>query len=278
MRRKVNSWDLKFYWDDVFFAIHNCGIRLRYVLNGGRKGHSLLKNIELKDRHKGSRAFVVGNGPSIKRQNLKLLQNEVTFFVNRAFLHKDYALIKPTYHIFIDPKMATGEWPLTFLDDVAAKNPDVTFLLKGAWYNLPQIQEYKKKYKIYWLCQNLVIQPYFRGKIDLTTIGVGGAVAEQGILAAIYMGVSDIYFLGVDGNGLCYELTQRDSHFYGTNPENKTKDFSSLYKDLSMMSNSLRRWDMIGKYCLRIGVNLVNLTDGGIMDFARRMKYEDVTK
>ena len=131
MKKKINVWDLRLHWDDIFFAFSNLSFRLRYISSGGSKEHGLSKNIELKDRHKGRRAFIVGNGPSIKRQDLKLLKNEISFFVNRAFVHEDYAIIKPTYHIFIDPKMATGEWPLTFLDETAGKNPDVIFLLNG---------------------------------------------------------------------------------------------------------------------------------------------------
>ena len=69
------------------------------------------KNTELKNIFKDKKGFLVANGPSIKNQNLKPLKNEITFFfLNRAFLHQDYEFIKPKYHIFIDPKLATGEW------------------------------------------------------------------------------------------------------------------------------------------------------------------------
>ncbi len=276
MKKKIKSWDLKTYWDDSFFAFANLYLRLRYLRRGGRDGHGLPKNIELKDKHKGKRVFVLGNGPSIKGQDLTLLKNEVTFFVNRAFLHEDYHIIEPTYHIFVDPKLANGEWPVIFLDEVAEKNPNVTFLLNGGWYKLPKFQEYKRKYEIYWLYQALFLTPFSNGKINLTRIGVGGAVVEQGILAAIYMGAKDIYFLGVDGNGLCYNIIERSSHFYGTNPEDLRKDYKDIYRDLDMMSTSLRRWEMMGRYFERIGVNLVNLTDGGIIDICPRMRYEDV--
>ena len=63
----------------------------------------------------------MANGPSIKNQDLKPLKNEITFFLNRAFLHQDYEFIKPKYHIFIDPKLATGEWDITFLDEFIKK-------------------------------------------------------------------------------------------------------------------------------------------------------------
>ena len=106
----VVSWDSKLLMDELIFELVNLGYRAHYVLKGGGSGFGTTKNVELKDRHLGERCFVVGNGPSINSQNLRLLKDEMTFFVNRAFLLPDYEYIKPTYHIFIDPKLKTGEW------------------------------------------------------------------------------------------------------------------------------------------------------------------------
>ena len=53
--------------------------------------------------------------------------------------------------------MATGEWDITFLDEVVKKNPKVTFLLNSKWYYLDKFQPYIKdeKFKIYWVDMNL---------------------------------------------------------------------------------------------------------------------------
>jgi hypothetical protein len=273
---RADLWRARFLWDDAFYMAANGYLRLRYLLRGGARAHGLPDNARLKNAHQGGRAFVVGNGPSIAGQDLKALKDEVTFFVNRSFLHEDYATIRPTYHVFIDPKLATGEWPVTFLDEAAARNPDVTFLLDGAWRGLEAFRPYRGKYRIHWIQQKLFFQPYFRGPVDLTRIGPGGAVVEQGVLAAVYMGVRDVFLLGVDANGLCYDLIKQSSHFYGSNPENLTKGFQDIYRDLAAMSSSLRRWEMIARHCARAGVHLVNLTDGGILDICPRANYKDV--
>lgn len=272
----ANMWEAKHVWDDIFFSLCNIIFRIRYIKNGGASAHGLGDNIKLKNCHLNERVFVVGNGPSIQKQNLKLLSNETTFFVNRGFQHEDYEIIKPKYHIFIDPKMATGEWPLSFLDEVVEKNPDVTFLLNGRWFKLPQFQNYKDKYNIYWMMQTMFIQPWQRRTVDLTKLGIGGAVVEQGILAALYMGSKNIYFTGVDGNGLCYNLVGESSHFYGSNSEDINSNFNTIVKDLAMMSNSLRRWSLIAEYCMSQGAEIINLTEGGIMDCCRRNQFQKV--
>lgn len=41
---------------------------------------------KLKDAHKGKRAFIIGNGPSLKQTDLSKLKNEITFGMNRIYL------------------------------------------------------------------------------------------------------------------------------------------------------------------------------------------------
>jgi hypothetical protein len=40
----------------------------------------------LKNIHKGKRAFIIGNGPSLKQTDLSKLKNEITFGMNRIYL------------------------------------------------------------------------------------------------------------------------------------------------------------------------------------------------
>ena len=180
--KKIASWDRVFDFIELFILSSNIYFRMRYWSKGGQRAHNLKANSALHNIHKGHRAFVIGTGTSVTQQNIRNLRDEITFFVNRGFLHDDYAYIKPDYHIFIDPKLASGEWPLTFLDEIAELNPNVTFLLRADWIDLPEFQEYSKKYRIYWVAQNLFFPKNYYGDIDLTTIGPGGAVVEQGVV------------------------------------------------------------------------------------------------
>jgi len=41
---------------------------------------------QYKDQYKGKRAFIIGNGPSLKNTDLSLLKNEITFGMNRIYL------------------------------------------------------------------------------------------------------------------------------------------------------------------------------------------------
>ena len=41
---------------------------------------------ELKDKHKGKRCFIIGNGPSLKNTDVSKLKDEYTFGMNRIYL------------------------------------------------------------------------------------------------------------------------------------------------------------------------------------------------
>lgn len=277
---KFNFWDFKQTLDDYFFEAVNIAMKSIFFIKSldGRYNY-MKKNLELKDMFKGKRGFLVANGPSINKQDLKPLKNEITFFVNRSFLHEDYEYIKPTFHVIVDPKLATGEWDINFLDKIVEKNPEVIFLLNAKWYYLDKFQPYIKdeRFKIYWVNMNLFTTPFHKNrKIDLTKLTYGAAVTGVAKMSMIYMGMKDIYFLGKDGNGLCYEIIGGDSHFYGTNPENSTKSMKDIYGDLFMMSLSLKNWTYFSEYAKQIGVNIYNCTEGGIFNMFERKKYEDV--
>ena len=47
---------------------------------------SIRRLAALKDIHKGKRAFVIANGPSLKQTDMRKLKNEFTFGMNRIYL------------------------------------------------------------------------------------------------------------------------------------------------------------------------------------------------
>jgi len=50
------------------------------------RGESIARLAALKDKHKGERCFIIGNGPSLKETDISLLKDEYTFGMNRIYL------------------------------------------------------------------------------------------------------------------------------------------------------------------------------------------------
>jgi hypothetical protein len=57
---------------------------------------------KLRNIHKGQRCFIICNGPSLKKVDLSLLRNEITFGVNSIFLKYEEMGFLPTYYAVMD--------------------------------------------------------------------------------------------------------------------------------------------------------------------------------
>ncbi len=63
---------------------------------------SIKRILALKDKHKGERCFIIGNGPSLNKTDLTLLRNEVTFGSNRIYLLFDEIGFSTTYFLSVN--------------------------------------------------------------------------------------------------------------------------------------------------------------------------------
>jgi hypothetical protein len=52
--------------------------------------------------HTGQRCFIIGNGPSLRRTDLTLLKNEITFGLNRIYLNFDAMGFATPYHVCVN--------------------------------------------------------------------------------------------------------------------------------------------------------------------------------
>lgn len=63
---------------------------------------SMHRLAEIKDIHKGQRAFIIGNGPSLKQTDLGKLRNEITFGLNRIYLMFPQLGFGTTYFVTVN--------------------------------------------------------------------------------------------------------------------------------------------------------------------------------
>lgn len=64
---------------------------------------------KLRDVHRGRRAFLVGNGPSLSYADLDMLRNEITFASNRIYLAFERTAWRPTYYTVTDTIIAEND-------------------------------------------------------------------------------------------------------------------------------------------------------------------------
>lgn len=77
--------------------------------------------LQFKNIHSGQRCFVMGNGPSLGKMDLSMLQNEIVFGCNNIFLLFDRIGWRPQYYTCVDSRVLPDR--ATEIDDMLKSNP-----------------------------------------------------------------------------------------------------------------------------------------------------------
>lgn len=150
--------------------------------------------LSFKDKHKGERVFIIGNGPSLNQLDLTKLKGELTFGVNGIFLNYDKMGFAPTYYVVEDTFVAEDR-----ADEINTyKGPMVQFFGNYLDYCI------KDKPDNVWLNVKLDYRdyegfPHF-SENAIRQIWVGGSVTYICLQLAFYMGFSEVYMIGFDHN------------------------------------------------------------------------------
>ena len=141
---------------------------------------------KLRDIHKGQRAFILGNGPSLTVDDMNLLKDEITFASNRIFLAYEKTDWRPTYY--------------TLADEVVAQN-NMDRIREGelggqALFN-SSIFKYAKGISGVTFCN----PPTEAGESQwdpVLGIRAGNSVINLGLKIAFFMGIREVYVIGCD--------------------------------------------------------------------------------
>lgn len=238
------------------------------------------RNRAFKDKHKGQRCFVIGNGPSLKTQELSPLANEVTFVMSGFWKHSIVEKWQPTYYCFADPLFFDGSGPMReFFKHLRPRIHSSTFVVP--LYGAKIIKE-----------QDLLPVEHtnyvqFRGSLSDARIAnlhltkfIPGvqSTSQLCIMAAIYMGCSPIYLLGLDHDWLSHR--GMDKHFYPdktieNHPEAHGDVSRYYYKDQARaVVNLWGGYEVLLRVCQRDGILIFNCTEGGFLDVFPRANYD----
>lgn len=251
------------------------------------------ENKRFKDAHKGERCFVVGNGPSIKKQDLSMLRNELVITVNQITRNPIYPLLYSNYHMWTDvgfflEKGKEGDEQL--LDAIKGvrtdnNNPECFFVSDAL--------EYIKSHKLdEYLQVNYVKYDYafnesYNRDFDFTGIlPVLSTVVHYGIALAVYMGCSEIYLLGCDCtsiithietlegktiSGYCYDVDETEKKRM-----QNMHEFDDNQSTFQGMAEQFRGYKILKEYCEQRGIKLKNSSAGGILNELERIPLEEV--
>lgn len=86
---------------DAYIALQNAALWPAATFHPWRR-QSIRFLSAFKDKHRGQRCFIIGNGPSLKQTDLSQLKNEVTFGMNRFYLMYPELGFTTTYYMCIN--------------------------------------------------------------------------------------------------------------------------------------------------------------------------------
>lgn len=234
---------------------------------------------EFKGKHMGERCFVIGNGPSLRIEDLERLNNVVTFASNSIFALYEHTDWRPVYYCAIDPvfckTVMADKKKLRTISDACA-GAFVPVLSEGIKYindsDINNLYYVKRLKKI-----NESGLPYFSESCD-EQVYSGGTVTYDMLQLAVYMGFKEIYLLGVD------------FHYYpGEGDENHMKELSEITQELYAENTSRYGVPYIvdmdlqsacyrstKKYADAHGIQIYNATRGGLLEVFERVDFDSL--
>lgn len=229
-----------------------------------------------KNKYKGQRCFLIGNGPSLTTSDLELLQNEITFGCNRVYKLFPSTTWRPTYFCMIDALIAK------YSSDELAENVKCPLFTN---INTRDLMKYRPEHLIF--ARNLGENPYrVSGNFEAYYVPSGATVMTFMIELAMYMGFQEIYLIGVDctsslaAGGHCakgyvnQELIQKDIERIRkrlNDPTLTAEQVAAYYFDQSTYSYKVLR-----DYADRHGIHIYNATRGGMLEVYERRNLDEV--
>lgn len=165
-------------------------------------------NLErFKGVHYGQRCFVMGNGPSLRKTNLDLLEGETVFACNSVFLLFDRIRWRPAYYTCVDSRVLPDR--AVEIGAMLEAEPSITAFFPA------EIQEHtgdRRRYPTRAVMPSARNRFYFRevyGTLDalpesMFSTDINDHVIQPHTVAitmlqiAAYMGFSEIYLIGCD--------------------------------------------------------------------------------
>lgn len=235
-------------------------------------GHLLARNEAFRNKHEGQRCFIIGNGPSLNEQDISPLRDEVTFVTNAFCRHPVVDQWSPTYYFITDPLYFDGsEKSRDWLLEIKRRVPSTTFFVPHSAEKTLSTDQLLPLDRTYYVAVCGGDEERWLVKPDLTNvIPPMQTVVQLSIMAAMFMGCSPIYLLGLDHDWLCNPY----ANFY---KKEDTDTYKWSYK--SLMEAVLLIWqiyEMLHRIAEAEGISIFNATRGGFLDVFERIEYESV--
>lgn len=233
----------------------------------------------LHNKYENRRCFIIGNGPSLKTEDLEKLKDEISFASNRIYCIFPRTDWRPDYYLSTDPDPLLLEY-----DNVIGSGSFPKFI------NYKIARLHRKREENLWYV-------YMRGdfRVDPSSpmsdrlsadaskyLTKSHTVTANAVEMAVYMGFREIYLLGVDNNyarkkdknGRIYDdPSVGSSYFEGMKPVGGKAGAETSSQNVDGMNYS---YELCKKLAEEKGVKIYNATRGGTLETFERVDFDSL--
>ncbi len=279
---------MKQYFVITFYSLKNHGIKVVlkrffnfFIVKIKRlfqkpDTENLIKWEKVKNKFKGKRVFVLGNGPSLNKTPLYLLKNEYKLCFNHFYLMFDRVGWLPEFYMVTDDMV---------IKDVQRKlNENILPKVKyGFFPDLhPNNTNFKKfisdRENVLWLKTE---NPNFSQ--NLPKCGINNTVVNAGLQVMAFLGFSEIYLLGVDASysfesHKVKKLNTRDLVSEEDDPNHFDPRYFGKQKKYHFqpMDEMIEKFEKAKEFFSKLGVKIFNAGVGGKLEVFERRNLNSV--
>lgn len=227
---------------------------------------------KMRGSKKGQRCFVIGNGPSLRPEDLDQLVGEDCFGANKIFNIFPYTKWRPTYYTCVD-------WH-PFNDDEIEKLQAELFLFGDYFWRKNDIKKFNEMNVVIFYGERLPNTKLSSVKFseDISErVFLCATVTYASLQIAAFLGYKEIYLLGVDNdypqnlntsnNKIVNSPDVEKSHFY------EDEGAIKIYGDIDGMTNA---YIAAKRYADSHGFRIYNATRGGKLEVFERVDFDSL--
>lgn len=250
-----------------------CWLKKKKIIHFNKNDRLLMS---LHDKYKGKIAFIIGNGPSLRIEDLEKLHEKgiYSFGANRINLIYNKTHWRPNCYVAIDLQIYRNHDSTIFKQ--IAENLELYFLSKDVYRGIN-----KSMYKNNILFFHSQPNSYYRGVTEFSDDVIkyvvdGFTVTYTSIQMARYMGFKAVYLLGVDCNYAKTTIKNGKVINKGGNTSYFTKDYDPKNSNIGYVEGMFQAYQIAEQYSKGKDFKVYNASRGGVLEIFKRVDFDDV--
>ncbi len=230
-----------------------------------------------RDRHRGERCFIIGNGPSLNKLDLAAMKDDVTFGVNGIFLAEETMGYAVTYYMVEDDIYMKENVPEIVAYDAGHKFFPSEYV--KYFESVPgNVSFFEMDGRYYQRSSPLYCVPRFSTDFSLRGY-CGQSVTLLNLQLAYYMGFTEVVMIGMDFSYTIPDSVVRDgNHLLSTedDPNHFHPDYfgkGRTWKD-PKLDRVLASYQLAKRVYEEDGRRIINATAGGKLELFPRVDYD----